>query len=126
MQGEIDEDRAEIEHDRHDRFVGVAVACVEAVKHRTFKQYPSLSERSILRPFLNALQANREEWSLEYPVDKCDKCLQHHIAYCHCRVPCSKCGQNVPRRAWQVCFFYPANDMCACEKISNFAGRLCG
>ena len=29
-QVEIDEDRAEIEHDRHDRFVGVAVACVEA------------------------------------------------------------------------------------------------
>ena len=56
-QVEIDEDRAEIERDRHDRFVGVAVACVEAVKRRTSKQYPSpsLFERSILRPFLNAL-----------------------------------------------------------------------
>ena len=124
-QVEIDEDRAEIERDRHDRFVGVAVACVEAVKRRTFQQYPSSSERSILRPFLNALHVNRVEWSLEYPADKCDKCLIH-IAYCQCRVSCSKCGQNVPRRAWQVCSIYPMNDMCRCEKISNFAGRVFG
>ena len=120
-----DEDRAERERDKHDRFVGVGVACVEAVKRRTFKQYPNPSERSILRPFLKALQVNRVEWSREYPADKCDKCLVH-IAYCQCRVPCSKCGQNVPRRAWQVCSVYPMNDMCRCEKISNFAARMCG
>ena len=120
-----DEDRAELERDRHDRFVSVGVACVESIKRRTFKQYPTPSERSILRPFLNALQVNREEWWLEYPADKCDKCLKH-IAYCQCRAPCSKCGQNVPRRAWQVCSIYPMNDMCRCEKISNFAARMCG
>ena len=124
-QVEIDEDRAEFERAKHERFIAVGVACVEAVKRRTFKQYPSPSERSMLSPFLHALQVNREEWSFAYPSDKCDKCA-FHLGWCHCRVSCGKCGQNVPRRAWQVCFFYPANDMCVCEKILNFAGRLCG
>ena len=104
-----DEDRAELERDRHDRFIGVGVACVKGIKRRTIKQYPSPSESSMLRPFQNALQVNRVEWRLEYPADKCDTCLKH-IAYCQCRMPCSKCGQNVPRRAWQVCSVYPMND----------------
>ena len=116
-----DEDRAERERDRHDRFIGVGVACVEAIKRRTFKQYPSPSERSMLHPFQNALQVNQREWVLTYPDDWCDKC-GFHVAHCWCRASCGKCGQNVPRRAWQVCSVYPMNNMCRCEKISNFAG----
>ena len=51
-QVEIDEDRAEFERAKHERFIAVGVACVEAVKRRTFTQYPSPSERSMLsEPF---------------------------------------------------------------------------
>ena len=36
-----DEDRAERERDRHDRFIGVGVACVEAIKRRTSNNTPA-------------------------------------------------------------------------------------
>ena len=44
-----DEDRAQLERDRHDRFVSVGVACVESIKRRTFKRnntQPRLSAQS--------------------------------------------------------------------------------
>ena len=124
-QVQIDEDLADLEREQRDIFVAAAVACAEAVKRRTLRQYPTDVERSRMQPFYNALQANLREWSQSYPADKCDKCARH-LAHCVCRDPCSKCGQLKWRRAWRFYCVYPANDMCACEKISNFGMRLFG
>ena len=111
-QVQIDEDQAELEREQHDVYVAAAVACAEAIKRRTLRQYPTDAEYSRMRPFDNALRANLREWRKSYPADKCDKCASH-LAYCVCRAPCSNCGQLKWRRAWRLYCVYPANDMCA-------------
>ena len=124
-QVEIDEFQAELEREKRDSYVAAAVACVEAIKHRTVRHRPTDAEYSRMRPFYHALEANLRVWSQSYPADKCDKCARH-LAFCVCREACSKCGQVKWRRAWRLYCVYPANDMCTCEKISNFGMRLLG
>ena len=120
-----DELELELERRRHDRYIGAGIACVEAVKRRTFQRMLSGRQRTLLEPFLDAWEQNRNDWQFMYPADQCDKC-GCHLALCKCLVTCSKCGQIVPRRAWQLLACYPIDDMCACEKISNITVRLCG
>ena len=93
---QIDEDLADLEREKRDSVIAAAVACVEAIKRRTLRQYPTDAERSRMRPFYNALQANLCVWSQSYPADKCDKCAMH-LAHCVCRDACSKCGQGASK-----------------------------
>ena len=125
LQADADELADELERKRHKRFIGVGIACVEAVKSRIYEQCMSLRQWTILEPFLDAWEENKTDWKFMYPADQCDMC-GYHLAFCRCRVPCSKCGQIKPRRAWQLLECYPVHDMCACEKNSNFGMRLFG
>ena len=90
---EIDKDRAELEREEHNIYMAAAVACVEAIKRRTVRQYPTDAERSLMRPFYHALKDNLRVWSQSYLADKCDKCARH-LAHCVCRDACSKCGAS--------------------------------
>ena len=100
-QVQFDEDQADLEREQRDIYVAAAVACVEAIKRRTLRQYPTDAERSRMRPFYHALQENLRVWSQSYPADKCDKCARH-LAHCVCRDACTKCGQVKWRRAWRL------------------------
>ena len=76
-QVQIDEDQAKLEREQHDVHVAAAVACAEAIKRRTVRQYPTDAERSLMRPFYHALEDNLRVWRQSYPADKCDKCVRH-------------------------------------------------
>ena len=54
LQAGSDELADELERRRHKRFIGAGIACVEAVKNRTFQACLSLRQRTILEPFLDA------------------------------------------------------------------------
>ena len=112
-QVQIDEDQAELEREKRDSYVAAAVACVEAIKHRTVRHRPTDAEYSRMRPFYHALEANLRVWSQSYPADKCDKCARH-LAHRVCRDSCSKCGQVKWRRAWRLyCVFSTPRMICA-------------
>ena len=124
LQASSDELEDELERRRHNRFIGAGIACVEAVKRRTFQACEIGRQRTILEPFYDAYEQNKMDWQFMYPADQCDKC-GCHLALCKCRMPCSKCGQIKPRRAWQLLEFEPFHDMCACEKNSNLMRAIC-
>ena len=124
LQADAGELADELQRRRRNKFIGAGVACVEAVKSRTFEAPLSLRQRTILEPFIDAYEHNKMEWQFMYPADQCDKC-GCHLALCKCRMPCSKCGQIKPRRAWRLLECYPFHDMCACEKNSNLMRAIC-
>ena len=120
LQARIDEAKAERELRDHEMHVATVLACAEAVKKRVRPFGPERdADFRRQRSFYDALDQNVREWETAYK-DLCRDC-ERHLARCLCRAPCSKCGHNVPKRAWRVSFFYPERDLCLCEKFGSMA-----
>ena len=109
----------------HEQYQGAALACAEAVKRRTFGSSLAWHQGGEaqwlrVRGFFAALCQKQSTSGLVNILVTIAACaigtLPGVIVVRHA----------ASARAWIVCEFYPEQDMCACEKISNIAGRLCG